>query len=125
MAAKRKEDRRHEVSQATTKLSRLLETENKLEEMLKEARREAKGLVEAAQMAADGRVRELESQLEGEEERLRQQIARERDRTIDSIRSEARQETKRLDELDDARIAALARHVVALLLGPPDSRGTR
>jgi len=125
MAAKRKNSSGHDTSEATTKLSRLLETEIELEAMLKDTRQEAKELVEMAQKAADDRVRQLELQLEGEDGELRERIARERDHTIDSIQERSRQETQRLDELDDAKITELARHVVDLLVGQPDSRGPR
>ena len=125
MAAKRKDDSKHDTSEATTKLSRLLETEIELEAMLKDTRQEAKELVEAAQVAADDRVRQLEFQLEGEDSELRERIARERDHTSDSIQERSRQETQQLDDLDDAKITELARHVVDLLIGRPDSRGPR
>jgi hypothetical protein len=125
MAAKKKDDREHETSEATTKLSRLLETEIELEAMLKSSKEEAKGIVEAAQVAADARVKEFESQLEGEETELRERIARDRDQTINSIQNGARQEAKRLDELDDAKVTELARHIVSLLVGQSDSRGSR
>ena len=125
MAAKRKDDSKHDTSEATTKLSRLLETEIELEAMLKDTKQEAKELVEAAQVAADDRVRQLEFQLEGEDSELRERIARERGHTIDSIQERSRQETQQLDDLDDAKITELARHVVDLLIGRPDSRGPR
>ena len=125
MAAKKKDDSEHETSEATTKLSRLLETEIELEAMLKSAKEEAKGIVEAAQVAADARVKEFESQLEGEEAELRGRIARDRDQKMSSIQNDARQEAKRLDELDDAKVTELARHVVDLLVGQSDSRGSR
>ena len=125
MAAKRKDGSKHDTSEATTKLSRLLETEIELEAMLKDTRQEAKELVEAAQVAADDRVRQLEFQLEGEDSELRERIARERDHTIASIQEQSRQETARLDELDDAKITELADHVIDLLVGRPDSRGPR
>jgi len=125
MAAKKKDDSEHETSEATTKLSRLLETEIELEAMLKSAKEEAKGIVEAAQVAADARVKEFESQLEGEEAELRERITRDRDQMINSIQNDARQEAKRLDELDDAKVTELARHVVDLLVGQSDSRGSR
>ena len=98
MAAKRKDDSKHDTSEATTKLTRLLETEIELEAMLKDTRQEAKELVEAAQVAADARVKEFESQLEGEEAELRERIARDRDQKISSIQNDSRQEAKRLDE---------------------------
>jgi vacuolar-type H+-ATPase subunit H len=125
MAAKRKDSSGRGTSEAQSKLSRLLETESKLDAMLNEARLEAKELVEAAQMVADQRVKQFESQLEGENVELRRRIARDRDRTIDSIQKEAQEETKRLDELDDAQVTKLARYVVDLLIGRPDSRGAR
>jgi vacuolar-type H+-ATPase subunit H len=125
MAAKKKHDSGHETSEATTKLSRLLETEIELEAMLKSAREEAKRTVEAAQVAAAARVKEFESQLEGEEAELREGIARDRDQMINSIQNDAEQEAKRLDELDDAKVTELARHVVSLLVGQSDSRGSR
>lgn len=125
MAPKRKDDSGHDASEATTKLSRLLETELELEAMLQDTRREAKELVEAAQKVADDRVRQFEAQLDGEEGELRQRVARERDLAIDSIQEQSRRETERLDELDDAKLAELAHYVVDLLVGRPDSRGPR
>ena len=123
MAAKRKDKSRDDSSEATTKLSHLLETEIELEAMLKATRQEAKQLVEAAKLAADDRVRQFEVELKREDDELRERIARERDRAIDSIQEQSRQETKRLDELGDAKITELARHVIDLLVGRPDSRG--
>ncbi|MDH4283431.1 MAG: hypothetical protein OEV36_12305 [Myxococcales bacterium] len=123
MAGKRKTDRTQADSTATTKLRRLLETEHQLEVMLSEARREAEALVEAARIAAAQRTQQLEAELEKENRQLRQRIARERDETIDSIRKESGRETARLDGLDDAEVAALARHVVELLVGRSDPRG--
>lgn len=125
MAAKKKDRSKPDASEATTKLSRLLETEVELEAMLKHTRREAKQLVEAAHAAADDRVERFESQLQGEDAELRDRIARERDQAIDSIQKRSREETTRLDELDDAKITELAHYVVDLLVGRPDSRGPR
>ena len=125
MAGKKKDRSTQEPSEATTKLSRLLETEIELEAMLKGARQEAKELVEAAQVAADDRVKQFEAQLESEHSVLRERVARERDRTIASIQEQSQQETTRLDDLDDAKITELADHVIDLLVGRPDSRGPR
>ena len=123
MAAKRKDKSRDDSSEATTKLSHLLETEIELEAMLKATRQEAKQLVEAAKLAADDRVRQFEVELKREDDELRERVAREGNRAIDSIQEQSRQETKRLDELDDAKITELARHVIDLLVGRTDSRG--
>jgi len=125
MAGKKKDPSTQEPSEATTKLSRLLETEIELEAMLKGTRQEAKELIEAAQVAADDRVEQFESQLEREHVTLRERVARERDDTIASIQEQCLQETTRLDELDDAKITELADYVIDLLVGRPDSRGPR
>lgn len=125
MAAKRKDDSQREVANAKTKLDHLLHTEDELEAMLKDVRREAKELVEAAQAAADDRFRAFESELEEADGQVRERIAGDRDRTIDSIREEARQETERLDELDDASVTDLAHYVVDLLIGRPGPWGSR
>jgi IMP dehydrogenase/GMP reductase len=125
MATKRKNDSRQDTSEATTKLSRLLDTEIELEAMLKDAKQKAKELVEAATVAADDRVKQFELQLEGEDGELRERVALERAHSITSIRERSRLETKRLDELDDAKLTELAHHVVDLLIGRPDSGGPR
>jgi len=125
MAAKRSDDGERADADAKSKLSRLLETEVELEAMLKETRREAKQLVQLAEASAENLVQRFDSQLEAEEAAVRDRIARERDKTIDAIREEARQETERLDGLDDATVKVLAMHVVDLLLGRPDSGGSR
>ncbi len=122
MAAKRKDD--GENADAKSKLSRLLETEVELEAMLKEARDEAKRLVELAESAAEDHVRQFELQLEAEEAIVRDRIARKRDQAIASIREEARRETDQLDALDDATVNDLASYVLDLLLGRPGSRGS-
>jgi cell division septum initiation protein DivIVA len=122
MAAKRRDE--GEGADAKSKLSRLLETEVELEAMLKEARQEAKRLVELAESAAEDRVQKFELRLEAEEAIVRDRIARERDQAIASIREEARRETDQLDALDDATVNELASYVLDLLLGRPGSRGS-
>lgn len=123
MAARRKGGGERKDAEATSKLSRLLETEVELEAMLEEARREAKRLVKSAESAAQDRVQQFELQLEAQEALVRDRIARERDSAIGSIREEARQETEQLDEIDDTAVDALASYVLDLLLGRPGSRG--
>ena len=125
MATKTKDDSQQDTSEATSKLSRLLETEVELEAMLRDARQKAKELVEAAKVAADDRVKQFELQLEGEDGELRERVALERAHSITSIRERSWQETKRLDELDDAKLTELAHHVVDLLVGRPGSGGPR
>jgi vacuolar-type H+-ATPase subunit H len=125
MTQNRKSKSEGASADAQTKLRRLLETERELEAILKETRREAEVLVESARAAADERVRMFETQLASEDEELRERVARDRDETIDSIREQAREETERLDGLDPARLDALSRYVVDLLIGGPDSGGRR
>lgn len=123
MAENRKSKSERAAADAKTKLRRLLETERELEEILKEAKREAKVLVESARAAADERVRLLETQLASEDAELRERVAHDRDETIASIREQAREETERLDGLDPAKLDELSRHVVDLLIGGRDSGG--
>jgi len=125
MPAKPKDDRTQPQAEAKTKLTRLLETENALDAMLKETRRQAQELIEAARVAADARVRQHERELETEDRELQKRVARDQERTIASIREEARQETQRLDGLDDDKLTELALHVLGLVLGGPDSGGAR
>ena len=125
MAAKRKRGGEHRESEAETKLSRLLHTENSLERMLQSAREEAAALVEAAEIEAAELAQAFEREIEEENGGLRERVASERDRAISSIRSEAKQETERLDGFDQATIRDAAHHVLALLLAAEDSRGSR
>ena len=113
------------VSEAKSKLRRLLETENELEAVVKEARRTAQEFVVAARTATDARVQEFESTLADEDRQLAEQIAQERDHAVDSVRVEAEAETERLDALDDDAITTLARYVIDLLVGHPESEGSR
>ncbi len=113
------------VSEAKSKLNRLLETENELEAMVKEARRTAQEFVVAARTATDARVQEFESTLADEDRQLAEQIAQERNHAVDSIRVEAEAETERLDALDAAAITTLARYVIDLLVGHPEPEGSR
>lgn len=123
MASDRNDPSEGDVSEATSKLSRLLETENELEAMLEEARQTAEGLVTAARAAAEERVREFESTLEAENRRLAKQIADGRDQAIAAIRAEAIAESAQLDGLDDSTVEELARYVIDRLVGPPQSGG--
>lgn len=123
MAKDRKDQGKRAVSEAKSKLSRLLETENELETVLKEARSEAEALVEAARAASDARVRQCELQLEDEHREIGERIARDRDEAITAVQTQAEEESKRLDALDDAQITTLARYVVDLVVGRADTGG--
>lgn len=124
MAVDRKDGGARDVS-GESKLGRLLGTERELETMLEGVRREAEALIETAKRTAEDRVRLCEAELEEESRELRERANRDRDHAIGQIETEAREETRKLDELGDAQIAALACHVLDLVVGPPDSGGSR
>jgi vacuolar-type H+-ATPase subunit H len=123
MAENRKSKSERAAADAKTKLRHLLETERELEELLKEAKHEAKVLVDSARAAADECVRLLETQLASEDAELRERVAQDRDETIASIREQAREEAARLDGIAPAKLDELSRHVVDLLIGGRDSGG--
>jgi len=120
MAAKRNE---RDPAEAKTKLTRLLQTEDELEAMLEATRKEAQAVVEEARRAAAELARDYEKQLEEEDAELHGRIAEERDTAIDAIRREARDYATRMEAIDDARIDALARQIVELLVPDSDSGG--
>ena len=125
MAKDRKDHGKRSVSESTSKLSRLLETENQLETMLKEARGDAESLVEAARTAAEARVRQFELQLEDQNREIGERIARDRDEAINAVNTEAEEESKRLDAIDGTRVTTLARYVVDLVVGLSETGGPR
>ena len=125
MVAKRKNKGAPDASEATTKLSRLLQTENELEVMLAETRAQAKQLVESAHASAEARLQRFESEVEAGDVEIRDRVARERDAQIKSIHERTRRETDRLNALDDAKITELASHVLDLLLDRSGSGGSR
>jgi vacuolar-type H+-ATPase subunit H len=125
MAAKRKDEGASDASEAATKLSRLLQTENELEAMLADARQQAKQLVESAHASAEAQRQRFESEIEAGDAEVRDRIARARDDQIESIRERTRQKTNRLRALDDTKITELAHHVLDLLLDRSGSGGAR
>ncbi|MFW2389719.1 MAG: hypothetical protein ACN4G0_15380 [Polyangiales bacterium] len=124
MPAKRKNEDVSGVSEATSKLSRLLETEEELEAMLKDVRREAEQLVASARASADALLKTFESDLEAGDGELQRRVARDRDRRIEAIREETRQATERLRKVDDDEITELAKHILDLILNRSESRGS-
>jgi F0F1-type ATP synthase membrane subunit b/b' len=124
MARRRKIDAAVASSEVVGKLGRLLETEAMLEAMLKEAKQQAREIVDTARREADAEIRRCESHLEHEHRQLRERIEREREQTIESIRREAGLETSRLEELDDEQLRRLAQHVVDFVLGGSERGGS-
>lgn len=108
-----------ELDQPTTrgKLVRLLQTEGELDEMLREARRQAESIVAAARADGEERLERCEKELEGIQRAVRERVEQERDEAIASIRLEARQQTHKLNELDEGAVAELAKYVIERLLG--------
>lgn len=125
MARNRKPGDEHDASDAKGKLGRLLETESELDELLEAAKRDAAAVVRDAHNEAQSRVDRLEAELDTENEAVRAQVERERDETIASIRKGAAREIAGLDELDDAKVAEVAKHAIHLLVGEHGSGGRR
>jgi vacuolar-type H+-ATPase subunit H len=98
-------------------LERLLETEARLEEMVRRAREEAARLVSEAQAAAQAREAALGAELEEAARRLEADIAAERARREQEIGSAARREAERFDRVPAERIGELARYVVDRVIG--------
>jgi len=108
-----------EIDQPTTrgKLVRLLQTEGELDAMLREARREAEDIIATARAEGEERIERCEKELEDIERAVRERVEQERDEAIASIRSEARQQTQKLKELDEGAVAELAKYIIERLLG--------
>lgn len=125
MARNRKSGVEHDASVAKGKLSRLLETESELDELLEAAKRDAAAVVRDAKIEAQSRIDDLEATLDAENDAVRAQVERERDETIASIREGAAREIAGLDELDDAKVEELAEQAIHLLIGEHGSGGRR
>lgn len=104
------------------KLSRLIETESELDQMLESTKREAAGLLEAARAEAAERLRQFELELEGANARLRARLDAEKEEAIGQIDEAAAREVQMLDGLGDEAIAELADYVIQRLVGA-DTRG--
>lgn len=118
MAANRKELEELDPSTAHGKLSRLLDTETELDEMLRETRREAAELIQRARAEADERIRRFETELDDAKLALRDRLAREQEAAIAAIRAEAQSKAKKLEALDEQQLEALARYVLGRVAGP-------
>lgn len=93
-------------------LTRLLETEARLEEMLRRAREEASRLLAEAQAAAQAREAALGAELEDTARRLEAEIGAERARREQDIAAAARRDAERFDHVAAERVGELARYVV-------------
>ena len=98
-------------------MARLLETEARLEEMLRRAREEAAALVTTAREAAAAREAALAAELDALSEQLEATIADERHRQERELVESARREALRFDQTSPEQIEALARYVVERVIG--------
>lgn len=117
MAANRKASADLDPAAAQGRLTRLLQTETELDEMLRETRRTAAELIASARAEAEARIRRLEAELHDADLELRARIDRERDEAIANIRAEGQRERDKLDKLDDRFVDQLAAYVVERVVG--------
>ena len=104
-------------SDGTGDLSRLLATERRLEEMIEHARQEAAALVSRAREEAAAREAAVATEFEAGLRALEAGIAAERQRRETELAEAMRQDAQRFDSLDSDRVDALARYVVARVIG--------
>ena len=107
---------------ARGELNRLLETEERLDALIRRARGEAEALVAAAREAVLARERAFATEVETAEREVVAEAERERDRRAETITAEARVEAARYDAVDPARLDALAQLVIDRLLRDPEER---
>lgn len=116
--ATRHRNRPEPASQPTSAsdLTQLLETEARLEELLRRAREQADRLVAEARAAAQAREAGLATELEEAARRLEAEIAAERVRREQEVTETARRDAEMFDHVPAGRIDELARYVVDRLI---------
>lgn len=97
-------------------LTRLLETERRLEGELRKARARADALRAEAVEAARRRVAGIDAALTAAEQALTTELTAERRRRQEEITADADRTIARYEGLDDTRLLAVARQLVALFL---------
>lgn len=97
-------------------LTRLLDTEGRLEEMLRGAREEAARLVAAAREDATARETALAAELEAEANRLAKTLEAEYQRQAADSSVEATRQAERLDRVGAEQVTTLARYVVGRVI---------
>lgn len=97
-------------------LTRLLDTEGRLEEMLRGAREQAARLVAAAREGAVAREAALAAKLEAEANRLAETVEAEYRRRAAEAGAEATQQGERLDRVGAEQVTTLARYVVGRVI---------
>ncbi len=104
-------------SEGAADLSRLLDAEARLEEMLCRARAQAAGLITTAQEAAAAREAALVASIDAICRELEATIEAERQRQEQEVMEAARRDALRFDQTGPEQIDALARYVVERAIG--------
>lgn len=100
-------------------LARLLQTEARLDAVLRGAREEAGRLVTAARDRAQAEQAGLAGELEADGRELAQAITEERRRREVELTDAARREVERLERVTPQEIEGLAQYVLGRVIGTP------
>ena len=103
-------------------LERLIETEQRLDDLLRRAREQAATIVQEARDAMAQREAAVDAELAAAAGQAEATLAAERERVAVEIAAAARDQVARYDGVDEPRVQAAARLVVERLLG--DGGGT-
>ena len=106
------------------KLSRLIETEAELDEMLERTKLEAGALVEAARSEAADRLRQFELELDQTNAHLRARLETEKDHVIAGIEETAARAAQKLDSLGDQEVEELADYLIRRLVSADPGGGS-
>jgi hypothetical protein len=98
-------------------LAQLLATEQRLEAMVMRAKDQAAALVATARAEAAAREATVATELEAGLRELEARIAADQGRREEELAETMRQETRSFDEVGADRVEALARYVVARIIG--------
>jgi hypothetical protein len=103
-------------------LERLIETERRLDDLLRLAREQAAAIVQEARDAVAQREAAVDAELAAAAGQAEATLAAEREQVAAEIAAAARDQVTRYDGVDEPRVQAAARLVVERLLG--DGGGT-
>jgi len=97
-------------------LERLIETERRLDEQLRQAREQAAAIVQEARDSVARREAALAAELDAAARAAEAALAAERERVATQSAAEARRRVTRYDGVDEPRVQAVARALVERLL---------
>jgi phosphate uptake regulator len=103
-------------------LERLIETERRLDNLLRQAREQAAAIVQGARDAVAQREAAVAAELAAAAGKAEATLAAERERVATEITAAARDQIARCDGVDEPRVQAAARRLVERLL--TDGGGT-